>query len=164
MWWTSTEAGNFTSIQAAFDAAPAGTPTIIYVKRGLYDKEKLIVPANKTKITFDWQSQGETIISYDTYNCSDGGDGICPDAKVALWTSNTDLVRTAATLTIMANDFRAENITIRNAAGPVGQAQALTLQARSKRVCQLLHIRLSGHHSSFGWPRKLREDCILNLA
>ena len=121
--------GNFTSIQAAFDAAPAGTPTIIYVKRGLYDKEKLIVPANKTKITLIGESREETIISYDTYNCSDGGDGMCPDAKVALWTSNTDLVRTAATLTIMANDFRAENITIRNTAGPVGQAQALTLQA-----------------------------------
>lgn len=121
--------GNFTSIQAAFDAAPAGTPTIIYVKRGLYDKEKLIVPANKTNITLIGESRTETIISYDIYNCADGGDGLCPDAKVALWASNTDLVRTAATLTIMANDFRAENITIRNTAGPVGQAQALTLQA-----------------------------------
>lgn len=121
--------GNFTSIQAAFDAAPAGTPTIIYVKRGLYDKEKLIVPANKTNITLIGESRTETIISYDIYNCADGGDGLCPDAKVALWASNTDLVRTAATLTIMANDFRAENITIRNTAGPVGQAQAITLQA-----------------------------------
>lgn len=121
--------GNFTSIQAAFDAAPAGTPTIIYVKRGLYDKEKLIVPANKTNITLIGESREETIISYDIYNCADGGDGLCPDAKVALWAGNTDLVRTAATLTIMANDFRAENITIRNTAGPVGQAQALTLQA-----------------------------------
>jgi autotransporter-associated beta strand protein len=121
--------GNFTSIQAAFDAAPANTPTIIYVKRGLYDKEKLIIPANKTNITLIGESREETIISYDIYNCNDGGDGLCPDNKVALWASNTDLVRTAATLTIMANDFRAENITIRNTAGPVGQAQAITLQA-----------------------------------
>ncbi|PXY43500.1 pectinesterase family protein [Flavobacterium hydrophilum] len=121
--------GNFTSIQAAFDAAPAGTPTIIYVKRGLYDKEKLLVPANKTNITLIGESREETIISYDIYNCNDGGDGLCPDAKVALWGSNTNLIRTAATLTIMANDFRAENITIRNTAGPVGQAQAITLQA-----------------------------------
>lgn len=121
--------GNFTSIQAAFDAAPVNTPTIIYVKRGLYDKEKLIIPANKTNITLIGESREETIISYDIYNCNDGGDGLCPDAKVALWASNTNLIRTAATLTIMANDFRAENITIRNTAGPVGQAQALTLQA-----------------------------------
>ncbi|EJL65814.1 pectinesterase family protein [Flavobacterium sp. CF136] len=121
--------GDFTSIQAAFDAVPAGTPTIIYVKRGLYDKEKLIIPANKTNITLIGESRTETIISYDIYNCNDGGDGLCPDNKVALWASNTNLVKTAATLTIMANDFRAENITIRNTAGPVGQAQALTLQA-----------------------------------
>ncbi|MDR7209397.1 pectinesterase family protein [Flavobacterium piscis] len=121
--------GDFTSIQAAFDAVPAGTPTIIYVKRGLYDQEKLIIPANKTNITLIGESREETIISYDIYNCNDGGDGLCPDNKVALWASNTNLVRTAATLTIMANDFRAENITIRNTAGPVGQAQAITLQA-----------------------------------
>ncbi|MEP7094116.1 MAG: pectinesterase family protein, partial [Flavobacterium sp.] len=121
--------GNFTSIQAAINAAPAGTPTIIYIKRGLYDKEKLIVPGNKTKITLIGESRTETIISYDIHNCNDGGDGLCPDAKVALWSSNTELVRTAATLTIVANDFRAENITIRNTAGNVGQAQALTIQS-----------------------------------
>jgi pectin methylesterase-like acyl-CoA thioesterase len=121
--------GNFTSIQAAINAVPAGTPTIIYVKRGLYDKEKLIVPANKTKITLIGESRTETIISYDIYNCNDGGDGLCPDAKVALWSSNTDLVATAGTLTIMANDFKAENITIRNTAGNVGQAQALTIRS-----------------------------------
>lgn len=120
--------GDFTSLQAAFDAVPAGTPTIIYVKRGLYDKEKLIIPANKTNITLIGESRTETIISYDIYNCNDGGDGLCPDAKVALWASNSNLIRTAATLTIMANDFKAENITIRNTAGPVGQAQAITLQ------------------------------------
>ncbi|MBD0833391.1 pectinesterase family protein [Aestuariibaculum sediminum] len=121
--------GDFTSIQAAFNAAPAGTPTIIYVKRGLYDQEKLIIPANKTNITLIGESRQETIISYDIYNCNDGGDGLCPDEKVALWNSNSDLIRTAATLTIMANDFRAENISFRNTAGPVGQAQALTIQS-----------------------------------
>jgi autotransporter-associated beta strand protein len=121
--------GDFTTIQAAFDAVPAGTPTTIYVKRGLYDKEKLIIPANKPNITLIGESRTETIISYDIYNCNDGGDGFCPDAKVALWASNTELMRTAATLTILANDFKAENITIRNTAGPVGQAQALTIRA-----------------------------------
>ena len=120
--------GDFTTIQAAFNAAPAGIPTIIYVKRGLYDKEKLIIPANKTNITLIGESRTETIITYDIYNCNDGGDGLCPDNKVALWASNADLVRTAATLTILANDFKAENITIRNTAGPVGQAQALTIR------------------------------------
>ena len=123
--------GDFTSIQAAFDAVPSNssTETIIYLKRGLYDQEKLIVPANKPNITLIGESREETIISYDIYNCNDGGDGLCPDNKVALWAGNSDLVRTAATLTIIANDFRAENLTVENTAGPVGQAQALTLQA-----------------------------------
>src|SRR6056300_421754 len=84
--------GDFTSLQAAFDATPAGTPTIIYVKRGLYDQEKLIIPANKTNITLIGESREETIISYDIYNCNDGSDGLCPDNKVALWSGNSDLV------------------------------------------------------------------------
>lgn len=121
--------GDFISLQAAFDATPSGIPTIIYVKRGLYNQEKLIVPADKTNITLIGESREETIISYDIYNCNDGDDGLCPDNKVALWSSNSDLVRTAATLTIQANDFRAENITIQNTAAPIGQAQALTLRA-----------------------------------
>lgn len=124
-------AGDFTSIQAAIDAAPSNSAEqiVIFIKRGLYDQEKLIVPAFKSNIAIIGESREETIISYDVYNCNDGGDGMCPDNKVALWTSNSDLVRTAATLTIQANDFRAENITIENTAGPVGQAQAITLQA-----------------------------------
>nr|WP_288834383.1 pectinesterase family protein [uncultured Flavobacterium sp.] len=123
--------GNFTSIQAAINAVPSNSTkeTIIFVKRGLYDKEKLIIPADKPHIILIGESRTETIISYDIYNCNDGGDGLCPDAKVALWSSNSDLVATAGTLTIMANDFRAENITIRNTAGNVGQAQALTIRA-----------------------------------
>ncbi|AUS07041.1 pectinesterase family protein [Pseudotamlana carrageenivorans] len=123
--------GDFTTLQAAFDAAPSNSSSeiIIYVKRGLYDQEKLIIPPSKTNITLIGESREETVISYDIYNCNDGDDGLCPDDKVALWSSNSELVRTAATLTIQANDFKAENITIENTAGPVGQAQALTLQA-----------------------------------
>tara|TARA_R110002050_G_scaffold268550_1_gene410679 strand:+ start:23893 stop:24234 length:342 start_codon:yes stop_codon:yes gene_type:complete len=47
--------GDFTSLQAAFNAAPAGTPTLTYVKRDLYNQEKLIIPANKTNITLIWK-------------------------------------------------------------------------------------------------------------
>jgi pectin methylesterase-like acyl-CoA thioesterase len=76
--------GQFTSLQAAFNAVPANSTkeTIIYVKRGLYNLEKLIIPANKPHITLIGESREETIISYDTYNCADGGDGMCPDAKL----------------------------------------------------------------------------------
>ena len=157
--------GNFTSIQAAFNAVPPNSTkeTIIYVKRGLYNQEKLIIPANKTHVTLIGESREETIISYDTYNCADGGDGMCPDAKVALWAGNSDLVRTAATLTIMANDFKAENITIQNTAGNVGQAQALTIQS-DRNV--FINCNLTGYQDTiyFWMPETYRayfESCII---
>jgi len=155
--------GDFTSLQAAFDATPAGTPTIIYLKRGLYDQEKLIIPANKTNITLIGESREETIISYDIYNCNDGGDGLCPDEKVALWDSNSDLVRTAATLTIQANDFKAENITIQNTAGPVGQAQAITMQAdRNVFInCDLLAYQDTIYFWMAETSRAYFEGCVI---
>jgi autotransporter-associated beta strand protein len=157
--------GNFTSLQAAFDAVPANSTkeTIIYIKRGLYNQEKLIIPANKPNITLIGESREQTIISYDTYNCSDGGDGMCPDAKVALWASNSDLVRTAATLTIIANNFKAENITIQNTAGNVGQAQALTIQS-DRNV--FINCNITGYQDTiYFWmgatSRAYFESCMI---
>lgn len=157
--------GDFTSLQAAIDAAPSNSqdPTVIFIKRGLYDQEKLIIPASKSNITIIGESREETIISYDLYNCNDGGDGMCPDDKVALWEDNSDLIRTAATLTIMANDFRAENITIQNTAGPVGQAQAITL--RGDRTV-FVNCDLKGYQDTvYFWmdetSRAYFETCVI---
>lgn len=157
--------GQFTTLQAAFDAVPSNSTkeTIIYVKRGLYNQEKLIIPANKPHITLIGESREETIISYDTYNCADGGDGMCPDAKVALWASNSDLVRTAATLTIIGTDFKAENITIQNTAGNVGQAQALTIQS-DRNI--FINCNITGYQDTiyFWMPATSRayfESCMI---
>lgn len=157
--------GNFTSIQAAFNAVPENSlkETIIYLKNGLYNQEKLIVPTNKTHITLIGESREKTIISYNTYNCKDGGDGMCPDDKVALWVANSDLIRTAATLTIIANDFTAKNITIENTAGNVGQAQALTI--KSDRSI-FINCNLTGYQDTiyFWMPAKNRsyfESCMI---
>ena len=51
--------GNFTSLQAAFNAVPPNSTkeTIIYVKRGLYNQEKLIIPA-KNPCYIDRRKQG----------------------------------------------------------------------------------------------------------
>lgn len=157
--------GDFTTIQAAFDAAPSNSnaKTIIYIKRGLYNQEKLIIPANKKNITLIGESREETIISYDIHNCADGGDGMCPDSKVALWASNNDLVRTAATLTIIGSDFRAENLTIENTAGNVGQAQAITIQS-DRNV--FVNCNLTGYQDTiyFWMPATSRayfESCMI---
>ncbi len=121
--------GDFTSIQAAINAAPSNSDRviIIFIKRGLYNTEKLIIPSDKKKISLVGESREETIISYHLYDCTDGYSGRCPAADAALWPA--ELLITSATLTIQGDDFRAENLTIQNTAGPVGQAQAITVQA-----------------------------------
>ena len=123
--------GNYTSIQAAINAAPDnGTGAfIIFVKNGNYDNEKLIVPAVKTHIVLQGEDRKKTVISYHIYDCkSPESANKCPEAAYNLWKEDKDLVRTSATLTVLANDFTAENITVSNTAGPVGQALALTLR------------------------------------
>lgn len=118
--------GDFTKIQDAINAVPSNNSrtTIIYLKRGLYNTEKLIIPADKKNISLIGESRDETIISYHIYDCSSGK---CPTDDAALWTG--DNIRTSATLTIQGSGFKAENLTVQNTAGPVGQAQAITVQA-----------------------------------
>jgi pectin methylesterase-like acyl-CoA thioesterase len=117
--------GNYTSIQAAINAVPSNSAkrTDIYIKSGLYNTEKLIVPSNKQNVTLIGESRTKTIISYHIYDCSAGH---CPVEDAALWSE--DIMKTSATLTIVGDGFRAENITIQNTAGPVGQAQAITVR------------------------------------
>lgn len=118
--------GDFTSLQEAINAAPANSErrTVIYIKRGLYNTQKLIVPGDKINLTLIGESREETVLSYHIYDCSQGK---CPVEDAALWTG--DNIRTSATLTIIGDGFRAENLTIQNTAGPVGQAQAVTIRA-----------------------------------
>lgn len=121
--------GDFVKIQDAVNAAPSnsGHPFRIYIKRGLYNTEKLIVPFDKKNIRFIGENREETIISYHIFNCPNGPLGRCPAEDAVIWTS--DLLRTSATLTIQGDGFMAENLTIQNTAGPIGQAQAITVQA-----------------------------------
>ncbi len=121
--------GDFTKIQDAINAVPdySPTPTIIFIRRGLYNAEKLIIPATKVRIVMIGESRDETIISYHVYDCSTGGfENKCPAEDAKKWQGEN--IRTSATLTVLADDFRAENLTIQNTAGPVGQALALTLR------------------------------------
>ncbi len=134
--------GDFTMVQAAFDAVPSNSerPTVIYIKRGLYDQEKLIITSDKINITLIGESREETIISYHIHNC---GDLMCPAEDAAKWTG--DNIRTAATLTIMGDGFRAENLTIQNTAGPVGQAQAITVRSDK---CVFINCDLTGYQDT----------------
>ncbi|MFA4869362.1 MAG: pectinesterase family protein [Pedobacter sp.] len=123
--------GQYKSIQEAIDAVLDNNSkrTVILIKNGTYNTEKLIVPASKINLTILGESREKTIVSYHLYDCkSETSSNKCPAESWALWKDNKDLIRTSATLTVLGNNFIAENLTISNTAGPVGQALALTLR------------------------------------
>jgi pectin methylesterase-like acyl-CoA thioesterase len=154
--------GDFTKIQDAINSVPSNGnhPVVIYIKNGTYNTEKLIVPADKKCVTLMGESREETIISYHLYNCTTGVNGRCPPEDAALWP--VTLLETSATLTVLGDEFRAENLTIQNSAGPVSQAQAITIQADKvvfincniKGYQDTLYLKNAGKRSYF-------EGCLV---
>ncbi len=155
--------GNFTKIQDAIDAVPSNSDrrTVIYIKRGLYNTEKLIVPSDKKNVTFIGESRDETIISYHIYDCNSPGSGNkCPAADAAKWTGEN--IRTSSTITLQGDGFRAENLTFQNTAGPVGQALAITVKS-DKNV--FLNCNFLGYQDTiYLWDagkRSYFENCLV---
>jgi pectin methylesterase-like acyl-CoA thioesterase/pectate lyase len=110
--------GDFTSIQAAINAAPSNrtTPWVIFIKNGKYF-EKVAVPQNKTFIHLVGESVANTIITYDDYSGRKLPDG------TTIGTS------TSHTLHVRGNDFAALNLTVENSYGVGSQAVAVHVQA-----------------------------------
>lgn len=117
--------GDYMKIQDAVDAVQPGLKerTVIYIKNGLYNTEKILVPNDKTNITFQGESRDQTVISYHVYDCKGGLNNKCPAEDAAKWTGQA--IRTSATISIQGDGFYSENITFQNTAGPVGQALAI---------------------------------------
>lgn len=113
--------GDYTSLQTAIDAAPAGRvkPWLIFVKNGNY-KEHIDIPSTKPFMHIIGQDRDKAVILDDRL-C--GGD-------------NAVHVSVGATVVINANDCMFENITLENsyghekAAGP----QALALNTAADRT------------------------------
>lgn len=157
--------GDYTTLQAAINAAPDNSSErfVIYIKNGKYDTEKLIIPQSKTNLTLKGENRRKTIVSYHIYDCKSPDSGNkCPAESWALWKDNKELIRTSATLTIMAEGCRVENLTLENTAGPVGQALALTVcgDRLMFRNCDILgyqdtiYLWTSGKRSYF-------ENCLV---
>ncbi|WP_164891110.1 pectinesterase family protein [Botryobacter ruber] len=151
--------GDFIKIQDAINAVPSNSErrTVIYIKRGLYNTEKLIVPGDKKNVTFIGESRDETIISYHIFDCATGK---CPTADAAKWTGEN--IRTSATITLQGDGFRAENLTFQNTAGPVGQALALTVKS-DKNI--FLNCNFLGYQDTiYLWDagkRSYFENCLV---
>jgi pectinesterase len=105
--------GDYTYIQDAVDAMRGFplAPITLYIKNGVYN-EKIELPPNNTDVRFIGESVDKTIITFNDHS----GRG-----KIRTFTSFT--------AKISGNRFVAENITFVNAAGPVGQALALYVDA-----------------------------------
>lgn len=108
--------GDFTTIQSAIEACKAFPyeRIRIFIKNGVYH-EKIFIPSCNTKISLIGESRDSTIISYDDYF-----DKINKGRNSTFYTY---------TLLVKANDFHAENLTIENTSGPVGQAIAVSVVA-----------------------------------
>lgn len=106
--------GTYRTIQAAIDAVPAyrKVETRIFVSNGVY-KEKVVIPECKQNITLIGESRDNTTIQYDDYAQKHNYFG------EEMGTSGS------ASFYVYSADFRAENITFANTAGPVGQAVAM---------------------------------------
>ena len=124
--------GDFTSIQEAVDACKAfpDKRVTVFIKNGTY-REKIVVPACNTNLSFIGENAEKTIITYDDYF-----------EKIGRGRNSTFYTYT---MKVEANDFYAENLTISNTAGPVGQAVALHV---SGDRCSFKNCRLLGHQDT----------------
>jgi pectin methylesterase-like acyl-CoA thioesterase len=108
--------GNFLTVQEAIDAIPdfRKNETKIYIKKGVY-KEKLVLPASKTNVTFIGESTKETILTFDDFAQKHNRFG-------------EEMGTTGSTSFFVFGDgFKAKNITFENSAGPIGQAVAVRI-------------------------------------
>ena len=122
--------GNYTTVQAAVDAAPTGRTAAytIFIKNGTY-KEIINVPSNKPFLQFVGESVANTMLTYDNYS------GKAFPVGGTYGTSNS------ASVTINAPDFTAVNITFENTTGE--QPQALAINVNNDR-CAFYNCRFLG--------------------
>lgn len=108
--------GDYTNIQEAINNTKSfpSKRVIIHIKNGVYH-EKVKIHEWNTRISLIGESKENTIITYDDYF-----------DKIDLGRNSTFHT---ATLQVDGNDFYATNLTIENAAGEIGQAIALMVNA-----------------------------------
>lgn len=141
--------GDFTTIQQAIDACKIfpDKPIIIFVKNGLY-KEKVAILEGNTHLRIIGESVEKTIISWDDHF-----------SKMNRGRNSTFYTYT---LKVEASDFRMENITVENTAGPVGQALALCVEGDR---CVFINCRFLGNQDTIyaaGRPgRQLFLNCYI---
>jgi pectin methylesterase-like acyl-CoA thioesterase len=134
--------GEYRTLQSAIDAVPAGNrgPVTILVAEGTY-REVVSVPAGKPHIRVLGATGApeDVIITYDNA------------AGTPMPGGGTYGTAGSATVTVAADDFTADGISIVNAfdaaANPGVAAQAVALRTVGDRIA-LYHVRLLGHQDT----------------
>ena len=115
--------GDYKTIQEAVNSVrDLGKKEVkIYIRKGVY-REKLVIPSWKTNISFIGEDASNTIITNADYSGKvySGGKDIYGLDKFSTYTSYTVLVQ--------GDGFSAQNLTIENTSGKVGQAVALHVE------------------------------------
>jgi pectinesterase len=149
--------GQFKTIQEAVNAVRdlSQQQVTIHIKNGIYP-EKLVIPSWKTKITLLGESKENTVITHNDYSGKEypGGRDLVGKDKYSTYTSYTVLVQ--------GNDFTAENLTIENTAGRVGQAVALHVEGDRVMVknCRLLGNQDTLYTATEN-SRQYYQDCFI---
>jgi pectinesterase len=149
--------GNYKTIQEAVNSIRdlGQQRVIIHIKKGVYH-EKLIIPSWKTKVSLIGEDKENTIITNADYSgkANVSGNAAFGKNKFTTYTSYTVLVE--------GNDFVAENLTIENASGPVGQAVALHVEGDR---CVIKNCMLLGNQDTlYAATEKSRQfytDCYI---
>jgi pectinesterase len=147
--------GDFKTIQEAVSAVRDHMQVryTIVVKAGTY-REKLVIPAWKKNIAIIGESKEKTIITNADYSGKAfPTKDFTGNPKYSTYTSYTVLVQ--------GNDCVLENLTIENAAGAVGQAVALTVEADrfAARNCAFLGNQDTLYTSKDG--KNYFESCLI---
>ena len=145
--------GNFTTVQAAIDAAPTGGTALytIFIKNGRY-REKITVPSNKPLLQLVGESVANTVLTYN-----DGASNPLPGG-------GTVGTQNSASFTVNANDFSALNITFENSYGDGTQAVAVLVNAdrAAFRNCRFLGNQDTLYTKGSGTPRHYFRDCYVD--
>ncbi len=143
--------GDYKTIQTAFDNIPDyyTGKWIIYVKKGVYD-EKDVLAKTKTNVILEGESRDSTILTHDDYS----GKVV---NNVTIGTS------TSYTLEVAANNFTAENITIRNTSQA---AQAVAVMNNGDRQifykCNILGYQDTYYNWGGSGPGRIyNKDCLI---
>ena len=149
--------GDFKTIQEAVNAVRdlSQVQVAIYIKKGIYH-EKLVIPSWKTRISLIGEGRGNTIITNNDFSGKAN-----PQSKDAFG-KDKFTTYTSYTVLVQGNDFIAQNLTIENAAGPVGQAVALHVEGDR---CAVINCRLLGNQDTLYAgtenSRQFYKDCYI---